>query len=437
MPRTTLPKALSVLCLGVSLALGPTVAPAARAAGEPGSSAATPIEVTTLPFREQGRLITDDNNGPATDPASVQVSQTCGTGGPVYAATWWRVTPTTETVIAVQSAHNNGGNIHPYQANLGAVLAADGTTILQCLRHFTPWLNDIGHAGPITARPDAPVYVLTLEQGAGAFGATALEINPSSGVVPSNDTYDHPLVIPAALPYDTTQDTTLATGPESITGNEPPPLLGCYTKWGFGPAVWYSWTAPRTDLVDLSLEGSSYPTGMIITPSDYQTENDALCALDTSRGRLSARAGITYLIGIYGENWLPDSGMLRIRMDWVPPLATVGLTVDPVAVVAKKTGVVTLTGTLSCQGEQIYQPVSGFKVTGTLTQTTRRAIGTSSYTSSAVFGCSATPQRWTATVTPTTLMYAAGAATVTAQVTVCNTRGCRTETTNATIRLKN
>lgn len=94
------------------------------------------------------------------------------------------------------------------------------------------------------------------------------------------------------------QDTTLAT--RDTTG------AFCYSKFGVGPVVWYSYTAMKSELVDIDVT-SDYYAEYVIAPSNRAGDSDNLWGDRQFR----TTAGVTYLIGIYGLDVVRNSGGCR------------------------------------------------------------------------------------------------------------------------------
>jgi hypothetical protein len=242
--------------------------------------------------------------------------------------------------------------------------------------------------------------------------------------VPSNDAYDSPTQIDS-LPFSMTQDTTLAT-------LDPAPW--CFNKAGAGPSVWYSLTATRSELLNIDIS-SDYVSNFVILPGKDAPSESWLCG----ESQLQAEAGTTYLIGVYGEAQLRNSGQLTVKVSVVPEPPppppppeppTVRLTIAPSGTVNKKTGVVNLKGDLTCTGANTTNPV-----TGSLKQVYKRSIHQQNFTGTSA-ACTGEPAAWTAVVDPSTFMFTSGEAQVTASVTACNDGTCTTAKAEGTVKLK-
>lgn len=417
-------KRIGALCALVVVSCFAFAVPAG--ADEPvGSSPQNPLVIGAIPYASlNGAPYDDVNGGPETDAPSALVAGECAGGGQIYAATWWVVEPATSKTLVFQTAHNTFNLMGTFESMGAAVLDRQAEHVLACAASDPH--THISHTGPVVAGPGHPVLLVTFERVAVNFGSPAVAVHESTGTPATNISPATATDI-SALPAAITQDTTLAVRPSE---NPDPPLPGCYSKFGASATVWFRWTATRDDLLDVVTAGTDYEHTVAVVAL---SSSGAAPELVGCGGRVPVVAGTTYLISVSGQDWVPDSGTLHLALRYAPPLPALGLTIDGGGTVAKKTGVATISGTLSCRAEELIpDPI---KVTGTLRQQFKRVVGTSTYASAPLL-CQAAPVRWTATVQPTTLLYGSGSASVVANVTVCNSRGCATQTANAVVRLK-
>lgn len=372
-------------------------------------ASATPI--TALPFEQSPDWTPEASL--ATDPAARLVATSCDAGVDIYATAWWKHTAPTASTVVVHAAKAVGG-IAGYQPIGLAVVSEDLTTVRSCSEDGFK----ITDAGATTLAAGETAYVVTYQAQADDGNLLAppfLGVYPSTGVVPPNDLSTSPTVIDS-LPFTVTQDTTLAT--RDTTG------AFCYSKFGVGPAVWYSYTPTRDQLVDIEVT-SDYYAEYVIAPSDSEGDSGYLCG----ERQFQARAGTTYLIGIYGLDEVRNSGELTLKLDAAPTAPTVQITLPATGTVKRRTGVVRLSGTVTCTGTAVTEPV-----TGTLHQVYRRGIHDQAFTGSTAT-CTGRAATWTARIVPTTFIFK-GRTRVTATVTACNTGGCTTATTERTVNLK-
>jgi hypothetical protein len=297
-----------------------------------------------------------------------------------------------------------------------AVLSADAGTVVECGVAG----DDIARTGArtIAANQSLLVVAYRVTDDFEMF-ATEMGVYPSNGVVPANDKPTAPRVI-AQLPYSVTQDTTLAT----FDGGD---ALRCYSQFGIGPDVFYRWTADRTDLVELRATAA------------YEVHVSAVALVDGVPGTgattcdepLAATAGTSYLIAVWGiSEDLLQAGTVTFSASYLPPAPTLSLGVNPSGVVAKKSGVVTLTGTTGCVGARSQPTLSG-----TVRQVYKRQVQTASLSFSGTPSCGGTG-RWTATASSSTFLFTGGTVDVVVRIDACNVRGCTSSTAARTVKLK-
>jgi len=385
----------------------------AAAATAPNDTPATAIGFSSVPYDSYGSLWVD--NPAATDPAGQLVATTCNGGSDVYGTTWWKYTAASASTFVVHAALAVGGPSVEEPIGL-AVVSAGLLTVQNCGVEG----SSISDAGAFTLDDGQSVYIVTFFR-----VPTEPTVNPHIGVYPStgvaatNDDFGSATPI-TSLPYTANLDTTLATR-EAM---EPV----CYSKFGLGPSVWYSVTVPTSQRLDVSISSDFWASMVIASSLEDQTTWQCYGAT----GQLAAQAGVTYLIGIYGVDEVRNSGLGTIHVEAVPAAPSVSqLTIAATGTVNKKTGLVQLSGQVTCSGSTATNPV-----TGTLTQEYRRVAHTRSFTGTGA-ACTSTSARWTATVTPADFRFTSGQVSVTASVTACNSGGCTTADTKQTVKLSN
>lgn len=375
---------------------------------------------TTLPFVDNDLLLYTDRSA-RTDPVSSAIATACNSGNTIYAAYWWKFAPTAAMTFTAQTAQDYHNLIEPYAPIGTAVVAGDLSQVLSCGQSVDNRTRTPAH----TVLPGSSVYLVTYELTEPDDGhGPALAAIPTTGEPPVNDLYDNPTPI-GSVPFTTSVDTSLATFDDTERQ-----LFFCeFTKWRPGPAVWFSWTAPRTDTVQVSNDGSSYYASVAWATLADGVPTPFAC---NDARRVDVQAGTTYLIGLYGEpTTLPYTGQLQVDVRYMPPAPDLTLTVSS-GTVNKKTGVVTLKGQVTCQGATSTTN----QVEGSLQQTVKRNVHTALYRTTTGYSCTGGPVPWTATVQPTTFLFTGGAAVVTGSVTACNVRGCSTATTTTSLKLK-
>jgi hypothetical protein len=173
---------------------------------------------------------------------------------------------------------------------------------------------------------------------------SAMFVTPALAAPPSNDTYAGRTVV-GSIPYSDTVDTTEATtDADDAEWNVP-----CGAP-ATDASVWYELT-PETDgplLVDSA--GSDYPVGFTIVTGEPGSFELVACGPDAVA--FEAFAGETYSIIAFDDQFDGggNGGTLVVTIDVAPPPPVVDVSVDPVAEFDAQTGVVTVTGTLTCSG---------------------------------------------------------------------------------------
>lgn len=403
----------TLLALAAALALSAALISTTGTAAADAPSSDTPATataITNLPFEaspDWAPTITL-----ATDPAARLVADSCDSGADIYAAAWWKYTAPVNSTFVVHAAKAVGGVSNYLPIGL-AVVSDDLATVRSCSQDGFK----ITDAGATTIAAGDTVYFVTYQtqDDGNLLAAPFIGVYPSTGVVPPNDDSTSPTVI-GSLPFAATLDTTLAT--RDTTG------AFCYSKFGVGPVVWYSHTAVKDELVDINVT-SDYYAEYVIAPSNGAGDSSNLCGDRQFR----TTAGVTYLIGIYGLDEVRNSGRLSLELRAAPAPPTVKITLPASGTVKKKTGVVTLNGTVTCGGTTVTNPV-----TGNLHQVYRRGIHDLAFTGSTA-NCSGRAAAWKAKIVPTTFIFK-GKTQVTATVTACNSGGCTTATTKRTVDLK-
>jgi Family of unknown function (DUF6299) len=169
-------------------------------------------------------------------------------------------------------------------------------------------------------------------------GANAVEI-----AAPTNDDFDDAVII-TALPFTHTVNTSLATA----AGDDPSSDFCTQTP---ERTVWYRFTAPNDGSFNVSTVRSDYDTGIAIftgTRGDLTViECDGLPGSRT----FQAHAGETYFIMI-GASMNETEANLVLHMR---PSIEVGITIDGLGRVDPSTGVVTISGTVTCSTPAFFE----------------------------------------------------------------------------------
>ena len=185
-------------------------------------------------------------------------------------------------------------------------------------------------------------HTILLRHGLASLVALALLLVAATpaAAAPSNDDIANASPI-AALPFSdalSTADATTEAGDPDCAGN--------------GPTVWYAVTLAVDTPVLASTFGSDYDTTLSAYSGSPGALSQIACNDDAGGGVQSqvgfnAAAGVTYylMVGAYSSG---AGGNLTISLDVAPPPLEIDVHVNSSALVVPKTGVVTLSGTITC-----------------------------------------------------------------------------------------
>jgi hypothetical protein len=205
---------------------------------------------------------------------------------------------------------------------------------------------------------------------------------------PPNDTFDQATVI-SSLPFSQTLDTSEAT----TDSTDAEALAACGLSVPLAATVWYEYTPPVDQSLAIFTAGSSYNVAVAVLTGSPGSLSAVTCF--PFAGTFSATAGQTYHFGVddFGGG---SGGTLNIFVQ----TPGVELSVDRFSQFDNKTGVATVTGTLTCPSG------STATVSGTLSQRTTTA-GTFQNVS-----CNGAAQQWSIAFTPLDGKFTGGPADV-------------------------
>jgi hypothetical protein len=164
----------------------------------------------------------------------------------------------------------------------------------------------------------------------------AVSAGPVAAAPPSNDLPSGATAVTFPLPFTDTLDTSEATA----AGDD----FGCGADGVDQATVWYSIT-PSEDLrVMFDASASSYTTGVNLFVSD--TTNLVACSFDRVVWELEA--GTTYYVMVADIDGDANGGTLILTVDIGPPPLSVGVTISPTGKLDAKSGLVTVSGTVTC-----------------------------------------------------------------------------------------
>lgn len=157
--------------------------------------------------------------------------------------------------------------------------------------------------------------------------------------VPANDDFDAAVIVPD-VPFtdavNTSEATTAADDPD------------CF---GQGPTVWYAFTPTEGGFYEADTFGSDYDTTLGAYTGTRGNLTEIACNDDSgtleSRVVVELQAGQTvyFMVGAFGSG---PGGNLTFNMQLGSPPLEAGLTIDEVGSVDPRTGVATISGTLTC-----------------------------------------------------------------------------------------
>lgn len=157
--------------------------------------------------------------------------------------------------------------------------------------------------------------------------------------VPANDDFDAAVIVPG-LPFsdavNTSEATTAADDPD------------CF---GQGPTVWYAFTPTEDGFYEANTFGSDYDTTLGAYTGTRGNLTEIACNDDSgtlqSEVVIELQAGETvyFMVGAFASG--PGGNLIFNLQVGSPPLE-VGLTIDQVGSVDPRTGIATISGTLTC-----------------------------------------------------------------------------------------
>jgi hypothetical protein len=229
--------------------------------------------------------------------------------------------------------------------------------------------------------------------------AVSLSVGLTSAVAaaPGNDTIGGATV--AGLGFSETLDTTEATTDlDDVAAN-----ADCGAP-ATDASVWYSYTAAASGGVVVDVGTSSFSPGVIVvsgSPGAFVLETCGPGAV-----AFAASADTTYhiLAFDYQGDGGGNGGTLRISFAATPPPPTLDVTVNPTGYVNAKTGVATITGTITCTDADFVAAFSQL----------RQRVGVRAVVNGfggIVIGgpiCTGSPQPWSSDVYPEGGKFAGG-----------------------------
>jgi hypothetical protein len=238
------------------------------------------------------------------------------------------------------------------------------------------------------------------------LGATLALPGSAWAQAPPNDTFEQATVISSA-PFSQTLDTSEAT----TDATDAEALASCGVSGiPLSATVWYEFTPSADQNLVVSTDGSSYSAGVAVLTGSP----GSLFAVSCSAGfaTFSATAGQTYHI-LVADIGGGSGGTLNLSVETTPEFE---LSVDRFAQFDPKTGVATVTGTLTCPSGS-----TGTIFFGTLSQGTTTA---ETFPTPVAVPCSGAAQQWSIALTPLDGKFRGGPADASVDAFVCFSFGC-------------
>ncbi len=248
-------------------------------------------------------------------------------------------------------------------------------------------------------------FLLALASGVFVLGVAA---GPAWAQAPPNDTFEQATKI-HALPFSQTLDTSEAT----TDSTDAEALAACGISVSGTATVWYEFTPSIDQSLVISTSGSTnYTTGVAVLTGSPGSLSAVTCF--SGIGSFSAKAGQTYHI-VVADTGGGSGGTLNLSVEASPG---VELSVDRFGQFDPETGVVTLTGTLTCP--------SGFSgtVSGSLTQQQGDQTTTGTNIRAINVPCNGAPQQWSGAFPSFDGKFEGGPADASVDAVVCLTGGC-------------
>jgi hypothetical protein len=168
----------------------------------------------------------------------------------------------------------------------------------------------------------------------------------SSVAAPTNDDFANALVI-TALPFTHNVNTSAARTDHDDPLNDE----GCGFGSIGGHTVWYRFTPTQNVRINASTVGSNYDPNMFVYTGTRGDLTRVACNFLPASLTFNALAGETYffLVGSFGEE---PGGNLVFTVDVG---LEVGIAIDPEGSVNPSTGVVTISGTVTCSRPAFFE----------------------------------------------------------------------------------
>jgi hypothetical protein len=261
---------------------------------------------------------------------------------------------------------------------------------------------------------------------AGALATLGLVVfagTPAYAAAPTNDTIENATEI-TPVPFTDTVDTTEATTDALETS-----LNASCGAPSVEHGVWYHSTVTQSGTFTADTSQSSYGTGIMAVAGPANAPTFLTCGPRTITGPLTAGQDVFLLV--FGDGTTPEtSGTMVLTVGPVAPAPTVNVTINSGGSFGRD-GSAAISGTLTCTGDAV-----NFEgIFGAVQQRVGRALLNSNFESQPDVVCDGAPHDWVGTAAPSNGLFRGGQATVDVQAQVCNSGGCSSAQTSATVKL--
>jgi hypothetical protein len=256
---------------------------------------------------------------------------------------------------------------------------------------------------------------------AAAVLAALVAVPVAAAAPPAHDTYGGAESI-ASVPFAATVDTSEATtDADDVEANQ-----GCGAP-ATEASVWYAYSAGTGNPVTVDVSQSDYSAGVIVvtgSPGSFQ-----LVTCGPGSVVFTPMPGETYSILAFDDTTGgTNGGTLRLSMSEAAA-AQVDLEVNPTASLDRRTGVATISGTLTCSGaSEAFVHVSVSQRVGRFT------ISGANFT---LMGpCDGAPHPWSLEVEGSNGTFAGGRAQVDGFASACGPFGCAFDEVHREVRFR-
>jgi hypothetical protein len=249
---------------------------------------------------------------------------------------------------------------------------------------------------------------------------------PAAAAAPANDTFAG--ATPIAFGETISEDTTEAnTDADEVALND---FCGApVVQHG----VWFTFAPSADGFIAFDTRDSNFSAGIMLFAGPNAPTGDDLLNCGPGRIANDVFAGVSYSLLVFGDGLTPETGgNLVFKVETAVPPPDIEVSIDKFGNV-DKTGVVRITGTVTCSSETV-DPVF-FETFGDVTQRVGRVLIRGFFDTISEIPCDGSTTAWEALVFPDNGLFAGGKAATIAFSFGC-TDICSQTFTEATIQLK-